>query len=130
MGVASYSLPAWTLPQKCEGVLGWIRDNKIGSEGITVSSKNRKPYPEVTGYIIPTLIECGERELAVELGHWLLSIQAENGAFRGPDDGACYVFDTGQIVRGFLALTERGLLDCRAAMVIPCRIPLCKGCLI
>lgn len=111
---------AWTLPQRCEGALGWIRENRIGSEGIALSSKNRKPYPKVTGYIIPSLIECGERELAVEFGRWLLSIQAENGAFRGPDDGACYVFDTGQIIRGFLALSERGLLDCRAAMERAC----------
>lgn len=111
----------WTLPRRCEAALGWIRKNRLGTEGIAVSSRNRKPYPEVTGYSIPTLIQWGERELAVELGRWLLSIQAENGAFRGPDDGACYVFDTGQILRGFLALTTRDLLDCAPAMERACQ---------
>lgn len=111
---------SWSLPERCAAAFDWIKENRVGTAGIAVSNKNRRPYPEVTGYTIPTLLEWGERELAVELGEWLLSIQAANGAFLGPDDKAAYVFDTGQVLRGLLALTTRDLLDGTQAMKHAC----------
>lgn len=100
--------------------LAWIDAHSLASGGIAVSSAHKTPYPEVTGYYIPTLIAWGEREKAIQFGQWLLSIQREDGSFPGPDDHAPYVFDTGQIVRGLLELTRQGLLDCSDALEKAC----------
>jgi rhamnogalacturonyl hydrolase YesR len=76
-------------------------------------------YPEVTGYIIPTMWECrhalgwpdlGER--AVRMSDWELGIQQENGGWEGGVEGENQppiVFNTGQVIRGLLAThTETG----------------------
>lgn len=74
-----------------------------------------KPYPETTGYMIPTLIRVGHflREekyfdAAKNIGEWLLSIQYEDGSWHGglhPNEGAPgSVFNTGQILKGMIAL--------------------------
>jgi malonyl-CoA O-methyltransferase len=60
----------------------------------------------VTGYLIPTLREYGERELATRLADWLLSVQTADGAFTDADQGEPYVFDTGQVLRGLLASAD------------------------
>ena len=60
------------------------------------------PYPEVTGYFVPTLYNWGEQELARTCTRWLLSIQLPDGAFPAPD-GVPYTFDTGQVMRGLCA---------------------------
>ena len=74
------------------------------------------PYPETTGYIIPTLIRggaaLGRPELlgrALELGDWEIELQLGSGAVRGGRarlDRPAYpvVFNTGQVVFGWLAL--------------------------
>ena len=74
-----------------------------------------KPYPETTGYLIPTLVRLAEvqndttfRELAESVGDWLLSIQQASGAWHGglhPNPrGADSVFNTGQILKGLSSL--------------------------
>lgn len=35
----------------------WIIRHTIDNKGIAVTSKQRRIYPEVTGYFIPTLLE-------------------------------------------------------------------------
>ena len=60
---------------------------------------------EVTGYLIPTLIAVGEREMALEMARWEASAQRPDGAFSAPD-GVPYTFDTAQAVRGFLAVLD------------------------
>lgn len=77
------------------------------------------PYPETTGYLIPTLLRIGARtdalgdptvaSLADDMGRWLLSIQNENGSWNAdlhPPRKAPRpsVFNTGQIVKGLVAL--------------------------
>lgn len=71
-------------------------------------------YPETTGYIIPTLLECshelGDRLLrlrARRMAHWLVRIQLPDGSFQG---GTVFdtpkvpvVFNTGQILFGLAA---------------------------
>jgi hypothetical protein len=75
-------------------------------------------YPEVTGYIIPTLYDFGRvtgdltaRHAAYLATDWLLSLQITSGAFPGglhaPDSGPDNnsrpsVFNTGQIVQGLV----------------------------
>ena len=74
-----------------------------------------KPYPETTGYLIPTLIQFSEIykspnefDLAIRFGDWLLSIQNENGSWNSgtyPNKkGNDSIFNTGQILRGLISL--------------------------
>ncbi|GJL65040.1 MAG: hypothetical protein NPIRA05_00110 [Nitrospirales bacterium] len=75
-----------------------------------------KPYPETTGYIIPTLLKLSEylcrddfEKVALRLGEWLLEIQRRDGAWNGglhsgQDKDVGSVFNTGQILKGLCAL--------------------------
>lgn len=76
-----------------------------------------KPYPETTGYIIPTLLNYSKQfqsqsheSLAVEYGDWLLNIQNPDGSWNGgfypPQKLNPSVFNTGQILLGLLALHQ------------------------
>jgi hypothetical protein len=70
-------------------------------------------YPETTGYIIPTLLDCARRlsepmltDAALEMADWLLSIQLKEGGFPGghlDQNQGPVVFNTGQIMIGLLA---------------------------
>jgi hypothetical protein len=76
------------------------------------------PYPETSGYIIPTLLELERAELMPGARHttetiavWLVNLQAANGGFRGGELGSGLdfdVFDTGMILLGFTALMHYG----------------------
>lgn len=82
-----------------------------------------KPYPETTGYLIPTLLandaahpELGLRARAEDCGRWLLSIQNADGSWNGglhPSKGPAKpsVFNTGQILKGMVALHRAGAGD-------------------
>lgn len=83
--------------------LDWFKQNMVADKGIIVHTKEQVPYPEVTGYFIPTLYSWGEDELARTCTRWLLSIQLPDGAFPAPDCTTPYTFDTGQIMRGLCA---------------------------
>lgn len=77
------------------------------------------PYPETTGYIIPTFLNAANdfpaysllKEKAHHMGEWLLSIQFEDGAFPG---NIYYpnkileksIFNTGQIILGLTSLFD------------------------
>jgi len=72
-----------------------------------------KPYPETTGYIIPSLLnfvcysDYRKKEVSdaiIDAGEWLLSIQNKNGSFSEPDNQNPIIFDTGQILFGLFAL--------------------------
>jgi hypothetical protein len=76
-------------------------------------------YPEVTGYIIPTLFAAARRlgrpdlaERAESAARWEISIQLSSGAVRAGvvgDPDAPAVFNTGQVILGWLAAwTETG----------------------
>lgn len=99
--------------------IAWIRANTIDGKGIAVTSKNRLIYPEVTGYYIPTLLQWGERELAISYAKHLCSIQKENGSWYDSADKEPYVFDSAQILKGLVAI--RNLLPEVDAHII-------KGC--
>lgn len=85
-----------------ERAMGWFRDNFIPGQGIILHTKKPVPYPEVTGYYIPTLYHWKETEYARTATRWLVSIQMPDGAFPA-SDGKPYTFDTGQILRGLNA---------------------------
>ena len=71
------------------------------------------PYPETTGYIIPTFLryaaargDTGFVDRAVTLGDWEIGIQLPSGAVRGGRGLNDYpiVFNTGQVLLGWCAL--------------------------
>lgn len=74
-----------------------------------------KPYPETTGYIIPTFLRYAALtrqtsfiDRAAQMGEWELEIQLENGAIPGRTgrDAEPTVFDTGQVIFGWLMLAR------------------------
>ena len=66
--------------------LEWIHKNSIDGNGICVTSRIQKIYPEVTGYYIPTLLDWGEKDLALAYARHLLQIQKEDGSWYDSDD--------------------------------------------
>jgi Squalene-hopene cyclase C-terminal domain len=91
----------------------WIGSGGVGSYeffGFTTG------YPEVTGYIIPTMWDyrtllgredLGER--AVRMADWELRIQHREGGWEGGNEGdgePPVVFNTGQVIRGLLRTYE------------------------
>jgi len=76
------------------------------------------PYPETSGYIIPTLLDAAVelrddslRAAAVRVGEWLLTLQHEQGWWPGglykpKRSGAPSVFNTAQILDGMVALAR------------------------
>ena len=87
-----------------ESAVGWIRRHVLAEGGIAVSSKQRVAYPEVTGYYVPTLLALGERDLARAFADWLVGVQRPDGSFGGPGMAESFAFDTGQVVRGWVAM--------------------------
>lgn len=83
----------------------WLHVNENPAGGIFLSSAASASYPEVTGYLIPTLLSYGELELAARLTKWLFRIQRKDGSFPSAD-GFPHIFDTAQALRGILAATE------------------------
>ena len=84
----------------------WIKDNRLPNSGIRANSKAKVATPEVTGYIIPTLFNYGEKDLAFDLTRWEVSVQKPDGSFAAPGSDVSYTFDTAQIARGFLAVLD------------------------
>jgi len=73
----------------------------------------RDPFPETTGYIIPTLLKIFHKsndrvlfESALKAGNWLISIQNREGYFYEPHKKEPMVYDSGQIIFGLLSLYE------------------------
>ena len=71
-----------------------------------------KPYPETTGYLIPTFVKYGQRcqrpefvSLALEMATWIISLQHEDGSLPAGFGGKPHkpsVFNTGQMIFGLL----------------------------
>jgi len=83
----------------------WLHANENPRGGIFLSSGDVLSYPEVTGYLIPTLLNYREQELAIRFARWLIAIQRNDGSFTSAD-GFPHVFDTGQALRGVLAASN------------------------
>ena len=86
--------------------LGWLRSAQKPSGGFSAwhTSAGWGPeYPEVTGYLIPTLLKYGEIDMACRAADWLCSVQFENGMFPNLD-GRPTVFDSGAATEGLKAI--------------------------
>ena len=86
-----------------EKAIDWVKNHRITNSGIVVHHKTKDVTPEVTGYLITSLYHAGEKELALELAHWEMTVQQPDGSFLAPDQ-ISYTFDTAQVVRGFLTV--------------------------
>lgn len=86
-----------------EKAVDWVKNHRIHNSGIVAHHKSKQVTPEVTGYLIVSLFNAGEKELAFELAQWESLMQQPNGAFLAPD-GVEYTFDTAQVMRGFLTV--------------------------
>lgn len=109
VGVLHLALLEWGVPSNYTPpmrALHWVRSNECTSGGIRVHSRHPAAYAEVTGYLIPTLIDYGEVELAARCAQWLIKVQAADGSYPDPNQALPYIFDTGQALRGLLAATN------------------------
>lgn len=87
--------------------VGWLQAHtkqEANGASLIVNTETPKGYPEVTGYTIPSLLRWGCRDLAISYAKWLLSIQREDGGWNDWSGKAGYVFDTGQILKGLVAI--------------------------
>lgn len=84
----------------------WLLTHTVQGEGIISNTGLPRPYPEVTGYFIPSLLRWGLREQAASYARWLCSIQKEDGSWFEATGQAPYVFDSAQILKGLLAARE------------------------
>lgn len=98
--------PGVVLPERYSRAIAWMHKYTCPEAGIAVSNRLRTPYPEVSGYFIPTLLQWGERELARQYGEWLITCQNSDGSWSDPTGSAPYTFDTGQVLKGLLAFRE------------------------
>ena len=87
--------------------INWLIKNSLNNECIVVNHRNKIPYPEVTGYLIPTLLEAGETQLALNYASWLTKVQNKDGSFSLDNPNNKYVFDTGQVIRGWTSIINR-----------------------
>jgi malonyl-CoA O-methyltransferase len=60
----------------------------------STTDKRKNPYAEVTGYLIPTMMNLGYKEEAFKMVQWLVSVQNKNGSWDN------FVFDTGMVLQG------------------------------
>ena len=131
-----YSYVAPTIPtaDALRSVVDWIFRAQRPDGGIaayySLLTGYSESYPEVTGYIIPTLYDFGQltgdraaRHAAYLATDWLLSLQMTSGAFPGglhasdggPDHKAQpSVFNTGQILQGLV----RAHIETRNAKIL------------
>ena len=88
-------------------VLSWLATAQVEGGGGIAAWHNEKgwaaPFPETTGYLIPTLIKWGRMDAAVLAGDWLLTQQLPSGAF--PHMGSIgAIFDTAAAIEGLRVL--------------------------
>jgi hypothetical protein len=118
--------PGATVRAALERALRWltVAQDRVGTGGVGSYEFYgwTQGYPEVTGYIIPTIWDCRDAlgrdklaERAVWMADWELRIQKEDGGWEAGVEGQHQppiVFNTGQVVRGLLR-TYQETLDYR-----------------
>jgi malonyl-CoA O-methyltransferase len=86
--------------------LEWVRQHRAPDGGVLVHHKATTATQEVTGYLVPSVLDAGDEALATELVLWEAKVQRPDGSSAAPD-GVPYTFDTAQVARGFLAMVGR-----------------------
>lgn len=112
----SYTTTKRTSADALNNILRWILDAQRPDGGVaacySLLTGYSESYPEVTGYIVPTLYDYAHANsdgavtaAAQQATLWLLSLQMPSGAFPGGLHGRSSqpsVFNTGQIVQGLV----------------------------
>lgn len=124
MGIGEYIICDEKFPDYCaqydskravekkpwEKAVFWMLRNIVDDGGVRAMSSLDHAYPEVTGYFIPTMLEYGYKQEALRAARWLLNCQEEDGGFRGTtgtiNEKREFAFDSGQILRGLLAVKD------------------------
>ena len=88
---------------RTDQVLQWVREHILPSGGLEAWHGCEVAYPEVTGYILPSLKAHGAYDTAVELAGWLVSKQQQNGSWLGLDERQ-HAFDTAAVVQGLMVM--------------------------
>ncbi|MHA2086401.1 MAG: hypothetical protein ACXABD_21870 [Candidatus Thorarchaeota archaeon] len=86
--------------------LDFIKELELASGGIR-GWGGAPAYPEVSGYLIPTLLDYGESDMATRIADWLVSIQNDDGSY-GDMYNQKRTFDTAAVMEG---LTQRGYFE-------------------
>lgn len=90
-----------------EMAIQWIHHNTTSEKrGIVITNVQRSLYPEVTGYYIPSLLYAGEVELAKSFAKTLCDIQKSDGSWYDANDKDPFIFDSGQILKGLIAIRD------------------------
>jgi len=71
-----------------ERAIAWLKQAQRGgavASTLGPDGSRGKPYIEVTGFLIPTLLKLGEEQMARLGAEYLLPVQRSDGAFPGLD---------------------------------------------
>jgi len=63
-------------------------------------------YPEITGYLIPTLLQWEESEMAKRAADWLVEVQGIDGSWKGVY-GNPAAFDTAACIEGLRSMPDK-----------------------
>ena len=128
----SYTTTKRRSEEVLNSLLRWILDAQRPDGGIpayySLLTGYSESYPEVTGYIVPTLYDFSQATndsnaipSAERATAWLLLLQMPTGAFPGGlhgSEGQPSVFNTGQILQGLVrAYVETNRAEIRAAAI-------------
>jgi len=131
-----YSYTAVTIPtgDALRSVMDWILHAQLSDGGVpayySLLTGYSESYPEVTGYIIPTLYDFANltgnptaRHAAEHATQWLLGLQMPSGAFPAglhgsQSDVQPSVFNTGQILQGLV----RAFAETRRVEILKCAV--------
>lgn len=87
----------------------WLYSAELPGGGLsawrTEDGRWHDAYPEVSGYLLPTLIKWGAGDLAIRTARWLLKQQHPDGYWLGLD-GVPRAFDTAAVLEGLTAMYE------------------------
>ena len=72
-----------SLVDRFDAAMSWLRTHTHSQGGVTLGHTIGVPYPEVTGYLIPSLVAWGERPSAARMALWLADVQNEDGVMVG-----------------------------------------------
>ena len=120
---ASLPFPAHSDREHLAATIQWLcaAQDAAGGRGVAAAYSLATgwdvPYPETSGYILATFLTCGDylgdaslAGRAQRIADWEIEIQAPNGGVLSrPGRPETRVFNTGQVLLGWLAIFERNL---------------------
>jgi hypothetical protein len=95
---------------KADQAIKFLERAEVMNGGIAFSTVDSRPYPEVSGYLIPTLLSWNQDEMAHRLARYLVSCQTSEGAWLDPVHNLPRMFDTAMVVYGLRSLSDRTYL--------------------